>query len=53
MLAGAVNVTEACPLPAVAFAAVGAPGAPTGVTALEGAEDGLTPMPLVAVTVKV
>ena len=53
MLAGALKVTVACVSPAVALTPVGMPGAPTGVALLEGAEDGLTPIPLVAVTVKV
>jgi hypothetical protein len=53
---GAVQVTVACPTPAVADPIVGAPGAPAevlGVTELEAAEDGPVPTALVAVTVKV
>lgn len=40
-------------MPATALTAVGAPGAPTGVTLPLGVEAGLTPMALVAVIVKV
>ena len=35
LLAGAVKVTDACALPAVAVPMVGAPGTVTGVTLLE------------------
>ena len=51
--AGAVKLTVACALPAVAVAAVGAPGTVAGVTLLEGADAGPAPTALVAVTVKV
>ncbi len=51
--AGAVNATLACPLPAVAETAVGAPGTVYGVTELEAVEAPEVPTPLVAVTVKV
>jgi len=50
--AGAVNVTAACALPAVAMPIVGAPGTVPGVTRFEGAEAGPLPAALVAVTVK-
>ena len=50
---GAVKVTEADPLPAVAVPMVGAPGRPAGVTELDAAEAVPVPTPLVAVTVKV
>ena len=53
LLAGAVNVTLALPLPAVAVPIVGAPGDPAGVTLLDAPEAALVPTPLVAVTVKV
>ena len=54
-VAGAVQVTVACPSPAVAVGAVGAAGAvaPAGVTALEAGEDGPVPTALVAVTLNV
>src|SRR3954470_3913121 len=51
--AGAVKVTVACALPAVAVPIVGAPGTVAGVTLFEGAEGGLAPMAFVAMTVKV
>ena len=51
--AGAVKLTVACALPAVAVAFVGASGAVAGVTGLEGADDGPVPTALVAVTVNV
>ena len=51
--AGAVNVTVACVLPAVAVPMVGAPGGPSGVALFEAADAGPVPMALVAVTVKV
>ena len=54
--AGAVKVTVAWPLPAVAVTPVGAPGtvAPwSGVTGFDGAEAAPVPTPFVAVTVKV
>jgi hypothetical protein len=47
---GAFQDTTAWPLPALAVAAVGAPGAPAGVTAKLGAEAGLVPTEFVAVT---
>ena len=53
---GAVQVTVAEALPAVAVTPVGAEGAVAaacGVTELDGADAGLVPMALVAVTVKV
>ena len=48
VLAGAVKVTVACALPAVAVTAVGAPGADAGVTLFDGADGGLEPIALVA-----
>src|SRR5947209_20508256 len=51
--AGAVNVTVACALPAIAVTPVGAPGTVIGVTAFDGADGGPVPTALVAVTVKV
>ena len=53
LLAGAVQVTVAEALPAVADTPVGAPGTVAGVTAVEAAEAAPVPAPLVAVTVKV
>ena len=53
LLAGAVNVTVACALPAVAVPIVGAPGTVAGVTLFEAAEAGPVPSAFVAVTVKV
>ena len=55
LLDGAVQLTVADPLPAVAVTPVGAPGAvgALGVTALDGAEAGPVPLALVADTVKV
>jgi hypothetical protein len=56
VLAGAVQLTMAWPLPGVALTAVGAPGTVTaavGLTAAEGDEAGPVPAALVAVTVKV
>ena len=50
---GAVNVTVACPLPAVAVPIVGAPGTVAGTTELLVAEEVLVPIAFVAVTVKV
>jgi hypothetical protein len=52
-LAGAVNATVACALPAVAVPMVGAPGTPWGVTLFEGAEAAPVPTELVALTVNV
>ena len=53
--AGAVQVTWAEPLPAVALTPVGAAGAvgAVGVTALDAADAGPVPTALVAVTVNV
>ena len=52
-LAGGANATVTCVAPAtVALAAVGAPGWVTGTTGSEGAEAGLGPARLFAVTVK-
>jgi hypothetical protein len=53
LLAGAVNVTLACALPAVAVPIVGAPGTVAGVTLFDAAEGALPPTALLAVTVKV
>ena len=53
MLAGAVNVTVACALPAVAVPIVGAPGTVAGVTLFDAADGALVPTALVAVTVHV
>ena len=55
MLVGAVQLTVADALPAVAVTPVGAPGADgaLGVTALDGAEAGPAPFALVADTVNV
>ena len=50
---GAVQVTVACVLPAVAVMLVGVPETVAGVTALEAEEAALSPLALVAVTVKV
>jgi hypothetical protein len=51
--AGAVKLTVACALPAVAVTFVGAPGTPIGVTLLEGLDAGPVPTELAAVTVNV
>ena len=51
--AGAVHVTVACPLPAVAVTPVGAPGGADGVTAADAADAGPVPVELAAVTVNV
>jgi len=53
LLDGAVQLTVAAALPAVAVTPVGAPGTSLGVTALDGDEAGPLPLALVAVTVKV
>jgi hypothetical protein len=53
LLTGAVKLTLACALPAVAVAAVGAPGTVLGVTLFEGSDGALVPMAFVATTVKV
>ena len=50
---GAVNVTVAWAIPAVAVPMVGAPGTVYGVTALDALEGFEVPPVLVAVTVKV
>jgi hypothetical protein len=52
LLAGAVKLTVALPLPAVALTVVGASGTPEGVRMLEGADAAPVPAPLVAVTVQ-
>jgi hypothetical protein len=51
--AGAVHVTVAWPLPAVALTFVGAPGTPVGVTEEEALDAVLVPRAFVAVTVNV
>jgi hypothetical protein len=51
--AGAVKVTLACALPAVAVPMVAAPGTVAGVTEFEAAEAAPVPVVFVAVTVKV
>jgi len=51
--AGAVHVTVADPSAGVAETPVGVPGAPNGVTELDGGEIALVPIAFVAVTVKV
>ena len=48
---GALQVTVACPFPAVADTLVGAPGRVAGVTELEAEDALLSPTLLVAVTV--
>ena len=53
LLAGGVNVTLACVLPAVAVAPVGAPGRVAGVTLFDGRDAALEPTAFVAITVKV
>lgn len=53
VLAGAVKATEAWAFPAVADTAVGASGAPDGVTELVALDAALVPFVFVAVTVKV
>jgi hypothetical protein len=50
---GAVKMTVAWELPAVAVPIVGMPGAPDGVTELEAADGGPVPFAFVAVTVNV
>jgi hypothetical protein len=52
-LVGAVQVTVADPMPAVATTAVGAPGTFGSVIAAEGCEAGPVPAAFVAVTTKV
>jgi hypothetical protein len=51
LLAGGKNETVACPFPAEADTAVGAPGTALGVTTLEGADGGLNPRAFLALTV--
>ena len=53
VLAGALKVTLACALPAVATTFVGAPGTVAGVTLFEAADCALDPIALVATTRKV
>jgi hypothetical protein len=53
LLAGGVNVTVADPLPAVAFALVGAPGTVIGVTLFDAVDGALEPATFVAMTVNV
>ena len=53
LLTGAVKLTDACTLPAVAVAPVGGPGIVAGVTLFDAAEGALGPAPFVATTVKV
>lgn len=50
---GGVNVTVACPIPAVAVPIVGALGSVEGVTEFDALEEALVPRALVAVTVNV
>jgi hypothetical protein len=52
-LAGAIQLTVAWRLPAVAVTPVGASGGPVGVTILDAVEAGPVPNALVAVTVNV
>jgi hypothetical protein len=52
-LAGAVNETVACALPAVAVPIVGAPGTSNGVAELDAAEGALDPTEFTATTVNV
>jgi hypothetical protein len=53
LLAGAVKLTVACALPALAATAVGAPGTVAGVTAVDELLAAPLPMALVATTLKV
>jgi hypothetical protein len=53
LLAGAVNVTVACALPAVAVPSVGAPGIVAGVTLFDAAEARPVPTAFLAVIVNV
>src|ERR1700682_4061246 len=53
LLLGALKLTDACALLAVAVAPVGAPGTVAGVTLFDAADGALIPIALVAVTVKV
>jgi hypothetical protein len=51
--AGAVKLTVACPLPATALTAVGAPASCTGVKLFDAVDAGPVPTLLVAATVHV
>jgi hypothetical protein len=53
LLAGAVNATVACELPAVAVPIVGAPGTAEGVTLFDAADGAPVPTALMAATVNV
>ncbi len=53
LLAGAVQDTVACALPAVALGAVGAPGTVLGVTEALAGDSLESPMAFVAITVNV
>ena len=53
VLPGAVKVTVACALPAVAVPMVGAVGTVAGVTLFDAADGALLPIALVAMTVQV
>ena len=53
LLTGAVKLTLAVALPAVAVTAVGAPGTVAGVTLFDGVDCALDPTALVATTLKV
>ena len=53
VLPGAVKVTVACALPAVAVPMVGALGTVAGVTLFDAADGTLLPIALVAITVQV
>ena len=50
---GAIQLTVACVLPAIAVTLVGAPGTVAGVTAFDALEDAPAPTVLVATTVNV
>ena len=52
LLAGAVHVSATCVFPAVPVTAVGAPGAPAGVTPLDAVEKLPVPIALMAATWK-
>ncbi len=52
-VAGAVNVTEAAPLPGVAVPMVGVPGTVDGMTVFDAADAGPVPIAFVAVTLQV
>ena len=53
MLAGAVKLTVALPLPLVTATPVGVPGSAAGVTAFEALDAVPVPMAFVAITVNV